>query len=156
LLSNSSYIGWLCAVAWQTAVAGVGYFIGTLIQALFILNIPNYVPQKWHATLIALGYLVIAVIFNTVLARKLPLLEGIFVICHILGIVIFIPLLILSPRTHGAAPLIDFYNPGGWSSNGLATLVGTAAPIASLTGFDCSIHMGMSILLFWVTFSDTF
>jgi choline transport protein len=84
------------------------------------------------------------------------MLEGIFVFCHILGIVIFVPLWIMSPKREGGSPLVDFYNPGGWSSNGIATLVGSAAPIASLTGFDCSIHMCMSILPFWVTFSDIF
>lgn len=137
----TTLIGWLCAVAWQTALAGVGYFIGTLIQALFILNIPNYVYEPWHATLIAIGYFIIAVIFNTILAKKLPMLEGFFIVLHILGIVIFIPLWVMLPIRKGASPLVDFYNSGGWSNDGIATLVGAAVPVAALTGFDCSIHM---------------
>jgi choline transport protein len=87
----------------------------------------------------------LAVAFNTLLARRLPIFEGILVFCHIFGIFIFIPLWILSPKAEAGSPLVEFYNPAGWSSNGLATLVGISGPITSLIGFDCSIHMGMLI-----------
>jgi Amino acid permease len=143
LRSNHSYVGWLCAVAWQTAVSASGYFIGTLIQALLILNVPSYVPHNWHGSLIGLAFLIIAVTFNTVLARHLPMVEGIFVFCHIVGIVIMIPLWILSPRREGGSPLIDFGSPSAWTSNGVATMVGSTIPISTLIGFDCSVHMGM-------------
>jgi choline transport protein len=133
----------LCAVTWQTSIAAASFFFGTLIQALFVLNIPDYVFHRWHGSLIALAYLILAVIFNTLLARKLPMIEGVFVICHILGIVIMIPLLVYSPRREGGSPLVDFYNPSGWASNGLATMVGSVGPVTCLIGFDCSVHMGM-------------
>jgi choline transport protein len=112
---------------------------------LFVLNIPDYIFHNWHGSLLAIAYFIIAVIINTVLARKLPMLEGIFVIFHIFGIVIFIPLWILSPRRIGGSPLIDFYNPNGWVSNGVATLVGLSGPTAGLIGLDCSVHMGMFV-----------
>jgi choline transport protein len=102
---------------------------------------PDYVYHRWHGSLLALAYLIIAVVFNTIFARKLPMIEGIFVICYILGVLIMIPLWILSPRKGGGSPLIDFYNPSGWSSNGIATMVGSIAPVSSLIGFDCSVHM---------------
>jgi hypothetical protein len=92
-----------------------------------------------------MAYFTIAMIINTLLARKLPMLEGIFVIFHIFGIAIFIPLWILSPRRIGGSPLIDFYNPNGWVSNGVATLVGLSGPTAGLIGLDCSVHMGMFV-----------
>jgi amino acid transporter len=69
------------------------------------------------------------------------MLEGIFVFCHILGVLIFIPLWILSPIREGGSPLVNFYNPNGWVSNGVATLVGSSVPISTLLGFDCSVHM---------------
>jgi hypothetical protein len=87
----------------------------------------------------------LSVIFNTVLARRLPMLEAILVFCHVLGVVVFVPLWILSPRASGGAPIVEFYNPSGWASNGLATLVGVSGPITSLIGFDCSIHMSASL-----------
>jgi amino acid transporter len=152
LLSNDSNIGWLCAFTWQTGLGGCAYFVGTLIQALLVLRYPDYHYHTWHGSLLALAYLIIVVIFNTFLARKLPMLECIFVFIHIVGILIFIPLLILSPRREGGSPLVDFYNPGGWISNGVATMIGGASPITALIGFDCSVHMCMVIYPFGLLF----
>jgi amino acid transporter len=73
------------------------------------------------------------------------MVEGLFVIFHVIGIVIFIPVLVLSKKAQGSSPLTEFYNPGGWASNGLATMIGSAAPLTALIGFDCSVHMCMSI-----------
>jgi choline transport protein len=89
--------------------------------------------------------MLVAVCFNTFLARRLPLVESILVWCHILGVVIFIPLLALSKKTPGQ-PIIDFYDGSGWMSNGVATLVGIGGPMTALIGFDCSIHMCMFII----------
>ena len=141
-----SYItGWLCAITWQAGIAGAAYEGGTLIQALFVLNISSYNYERWHGSLLTLGFLFIGVVFNTFLAKRLPMLEGIFVMLHIFGIVIFIPMLIMGSRREGGSPLVDFYNPSGWSTNGLATIIGATAPISTLIGFDCSIHMGKLI-----------
>jgi hypothetical protein len=109
-----------------------------------VLNIPTYIYERWHGSLLILVFLLIAVIFNTLLARVLPTVEILFIFCHILGVVIFIPLWTLSTRRPGlgGSPLFEFYNPNGWISNGVATWVGSVAPITALVGFDCSVHMG--------------
>jgi hypothetical protein len=73
------------------------------------------------------------------------MVEGLLVIIHIIGIVILIPLLVLAPKTGGGSPLVTFDNPNGWASDALAVLVGSSAPLSTLIGFDCSIHMGMLI-----------
>ena len=90
-------------------------------------------------------FLFMAVFCNTILAKRLPLIESVFVFCHIFGVLIFIPLWILIPRRGGSSPLITFYNPSGWISNGVATWAGINAPTTALIGFDCSVHMGMLI-----------
>jgi Amino acid permease len=137
-------LGWLCAITWQAAACGAVYFTATMTQGLIILNHPDtYVPKQWHGTLLMFAFLTFAIVFNTFLAKRLPLLEGMFVILHVLGVLIFIPLWVLSPIQQGGSSLTEFYNPGGWSSNGVATLVGALAPVTALIGFDCSVHMGM-------------
>jgi hypothetical protein len=90
-----------------------------------------------------LAFILIAIVFNTVLANRLPTVEWVFAVCHVLGVVVFVPLLAMGTITKGSDPVVDFYNSSGWSSNGLATMVGAAAPITALIGFDCSVHMGM-------------
>jgi amino acid transporter len=118
---------------------------GTLIQSIFVLTIKTYDPHPWHGTLLTIAFAIIAVIFNTFFARQLPMIEIVFVILHIVGVVIFIPLLAMAPKSDGGSPIVDFYNANGWASNGVATLVATVGPSAALTGFDCSVHMGMFI-----------
>ena len=70
------------------------------------------------------------------------MIEGLLVFSHVLGVVIVIPLLVLAPRRMDASPLIDFWNPNGWQSDGVATLIGMLSTVISLIGFDCSVHMG--------------
>jgi hypothetical protein len=117
---------------------------------------PNYVYERWQGSLISFGFLLIAITFNTVLARRLPMVANLFVFCHVFGIVILIPLLVLSPKRHGGSPLVEFYNPNGWASNGLATLVGVSSPLTAVIGFDCSVHMCMSISKLLASFTDGF
>jgi Amino acid permease len=108
-----------------------------------VLHSDNYVGEPWQATLITLAFLALAVCFNTFFASTIPMLEASLVFFHIFGIVVFIPVWALSPKAEGGSPLVDFFNPGGWSSNGLATLIGAAPVITTLIGFDCSVHMCM-------------
>lgn len=50
--------------------------VGGLIQALISLNNESYVPKRWHQTLLTIAVVSSSVVFNTVLAVKLPLIEG--------------------------------------------------------------------------------
>lgn len=112
-----------------------------MIQGLAVLNYPNYNYQHWQGTLIVIGVAVICCIFNTFLARKLPLVEGTVLILHVLGFfAIMIPLWILAPRASTSDVFTQFADPG-WNSNGLACLVGILSPTVSLLGSDAATHM---------------
>lgn len=50
-----------------------------------VLNVENYSPQSYQSTLLTIGVVVFAVAFNTSLATRLPLVEGIVLILHIAG-----------------------------------------------------------------------
>lgn len=133
-------LGWICAISWQAGLGGCCFIAASTIQTLFILNIPDYGFQRWHCTLLVYGIALIAISFNTLLARKLPLAEGLLVMLHILGIVIIIPLWVMAPLRKGGSPLVEFNNPG-WSSDGAAALIGILGVVQTMTGYDCSIHM---------------
>jgi hypothetical protein len=88
-----SHVGWLCAITWQAAASGPVFLSATMIQGLIVLNHPNtYVPKQWHGSLLMLAFLSVCIIFNTFLAKRLPIVERLFVVVHILGIFIFVPL----------------------------------------------------------------
>jgi hypothetical protein len=135
-------IGWLCATSWQTNLAAASFIAGTTAQGLIALNNPNYVPQNWHGTLLTIAIALVTILFNTILAKRLPIVEGVLVILHLLGIAILVPLWVLSPIREGGDVLTTFYNGGGYSTVGLSAMVGMFPVATSMIGLDCSIHMG--------------
>ncbi|KAL8691202.1 MAG: hypothetical protein Q9224_004231 [Gallowayella concinna] len=142
-----SYIsGWLLAMGWQGAVVGLSFVAGTIIQGLITLQNPTYEPQQWHGTLLVIAVVLFCIIFNTSLAKKLPLIEGFILLLHVIGLfAIVIPLWVLAPRNTASVALFQFSNGGNWPSMGVAYMVGLLTALSSMMGFDCSVHMSEEI-----------
>ncbi|KAI6915138.1 amino acid transporter-like protein [Hortaea werneckii] len=135
-------ISWLSAIGWQVYLAGVCFMVGGLIQALVALNNESYVPERWHQTLFTIAVVLSSVVFNTVLAVKLPLIEGVLLGLQLCGVfVVVIPLWVMAPRTPVNTALFDYTNVGGWDTKGLAALIGMVTPLNVLIGYDCTVHM---------------
>jgi amino acid transporter len=136
-------------MGWQTGAASSAFLAGMEVQSLILLNYPSYDPKVWHGTLMVIAIAAFCGLFNTLLARKLPLVEGTVLILHILGFfAIIIPLVVLAPRASAKEVFFTFnsgkYDPSGerpWSSTGLACLVGIIGPTVSLLGSDAATHM---------------
>ncbi|KAJ9660474.1 hypothetical protein H2201_006896 [Coniosporium apollinis] len=77
--------GWTSALGWQAALASACFLSATMIQGLLVLNYENYVPERWHGTLLLVAIALVATFVNTYGARHLPMLEGIILLLHILG-----------------------------------------------------------------------
>ncbi|KAL4788296.1 amino acid/polyamine transporter I [Aspergillus varians] len=142
-----SYItGWLTATGWQCAIVAIAMLTGTIIQSLIVLNDPGYSFERWHGTLLSIAITTFSILFNTFLAKNLPMVEALILIIHVVGLfAIIIPLWVLAPRNNPKAVFTEFNNGGGWSSDGTAALVGFSTTITSMIGYDCSIHMSEEI-----------
>jgi len=129
-------------MGWQAGAASSAFLAGTEIQGLLVLNYPDtYVYQRWHGTLIVIALIAFCGIFNTILARRLPLIEGCVLVLHVVGFfAIMIPLLVLAPRS-SSHDVWTQYVDAGWGSTGLSCLVGILAPVVSLIGSDAATHM---------------
>lgn len=133
----SYMVGWLCVLGWQTGIASIAFLAGGQIQGLVILNNGSYVPERWHGTLLVIAVATFAIMFNTLLARKLPLIEGIVLVLHIFGFfAVFITMWVLGPRSPSKEVFGGFQDNAGWGSVGLSVLVGQLAPIFALLGAD--------------------
>lgn len=122
---------------------------GTIIQGLIVLNKPDYVLEPYHGTLLTIAITSFSVFFNTVLAKKLPLVETLILIVHFAGLfAIVIPLWVLGPRNSAHAVFLEFNNGGGWDSVGTSAMVGLALTTAALFGYDCPVHMCKALLFF--------
>ena len=83
-----------------------------------------------------------AIIFNTGLAKKLPLIEGLILLIHIVGLfATVVPLWVLAPRNTARVALLELSNGGNWPSVGVAFMVGLLTSLGSMLGFDCAVHM---------------
>jgi choline transport protein len=116
--------------------------VGTIIQGLIALNVTDYVWHSWHGTLLTIAAISFSIIFNTVLAVQLPLIEGVVLILHLAGFfAIIIPLWVMAPHATAHTALLEFSNNGGWPSTGLSAMIGLTTPLSVLIGYDCSVHM---------------
>jgi choline transport protein len=117
-----------------------------MIQGLLVLNNPDYVFEQWHGTLLVIAITAFCIIFNTFLAHRLPMVEGMVLIVHILGFfAILIPLWVLAPRDSAEDVFTNFQNLGGWPTTGLAFMVGLLSPVYTLIGADSAVHMSEEI-----------
>lgn len=56
ILSYTS--GWLSTLAWNSMVSANYFLCAQIVQAMVILNNPDYIPERWHTTLITTGFAV--------------------------------------------------------------------------------------------------
>jgi choline transport protein len=132
-------------LGWQTGITSVAFLAASQIQSLMVINNSSYMFERWQATLLVIAVSFFAIIFNTYLAKKLPLVEGIVLILHICGFfAILIPLWVLAPRSPASAVFGEFENGGGWSSVGLSVLIGMLSPVFAFIGPDSATHVSRS------------
>ena len=134
-MSDMHIIGWVCVLGWQTGITSIGYLAGTQIQGLLVLNDSSYVFERWHGTLLLISISFVAIIFNTVFVRHLPMVEGLILILHVFGFfAIMIPLWVLAPRNSAKEVFTEFTDGGNWGSTGLSTLIGMLSPVFAFIG----------------------
>ncbi|KAH7030603.1 amino acid/polyamine transporter I [Microdochium trichocladiopsis] len=139
----SYLMGWLAVLGWQALAASTSFVAGTQIQGLLILAYPDtYGPEPYHGTLLSMALAAFSVFFNTVLSRKLPLIEGIVLIIHIFAFIgILVTLWVLAPLGDASVVFTEFTDGGGWGSAGASTIVGLLAGALPLLGADAAVHM---------------
>lgn len=129
-------------LGWQSGTAASAFQTALEIQGLIVLNNSGYVYERWHGTLLTIAVVVFCSLFNTFLAKRLPLVEGIVLILHIVGFVaIIVVLWVLAPRSSAHDVFTQFLDGGNWGNMGLACLVGITSPVLSLLGSDAATHM---------------
>ncbi|TPX08019.1 uncharacterized protein E0L32_010350 [Thyridium curvatum] len=143
----SYIVGWISVLGWQVGLASLAFLAGTMIQGLLVLNLgDSYVFEAWHGTLLVIAITAFCIVFNTVLAKRLPMVEGMVLIVHILGFfAVLVPLWTLAPRNSARVVFTEFLNLGEWSTMGLAFMVGLLSPVYTLIGADSAVHMSEEI-----------
>uniref|UniRef100_A0A8H7N224 Amino acid permease/ SLC12A domain-containing protein n=2 Tax=Bionectria ochroleuca TaxID=29856 RepID=A0A8H7N224_BIOOC len=139
----SWYAGWLTILGWLALTASAPFAGGTLIQGLVTLNYPDYVPERWHGTLLYLAILAIAFALNLWGSKLLPLIENLIMALHILFFFAILIAVAVLPRNRNSASFVftNFQNNTGWESDGIAWCIGLLTSAYITVGYDSAAHM---------------
>lgn len=106
-----------------------------MVQGLLVLNYPEYEFERYHGTLLLYAVLAVGVIFNTVLATLLPMVESIILVLHTVGFfAIMIPLTVLAPHNSAHDVFATFSNNGAFKTQGLSFFVGIITSVFAFVG----------------------
>ena len=154
---------WVTMIAWQTSVACMTSFNATIIQALVVLNYPDYDVQRWHGTLIFYTIIAVALFVTTYLGRAFPKFEAIILTLHVAGFfAISITVTYLASKSDKSEVFQAFINGGGFSTDGQSFLVGSVSVIFAFNGenlpnrpqIDAANQLQVLMLQYiWVYFS---
>jgi choline transport protein len=130
--------GWQVMCAWQADLAAIFYLGGTIIQGMIVMNYPSYKFERWQGTLLLYAVIVIGVVFNTVLARLLPWVEGTILITHCVGfIVVLVPMVYLGPHATARDVFVKYLTLGNYNP-GLSFFVGLITTVFGFLGMSKS------------------
>lgn len=138
----SYFIGWLCTIGWQSGTAIGCFLAATHIQGLIVLNSETYIYERWHGTLLTIAMVLSVAIFNTFLAKHLPLVESFVLYLHLGGFVaILVPLWVLGPRGNSHDIWTQFEDLSDWGSSKLLMIAELPLLIynswSSYSGWSC-------------------
>jgi choline transport protein len=110
-----------------------------------VLNYPSYIFKKWHGTLLLYAVVLLAMLFNTYLAKQLPKVEGAVLIIHIVGFFgVLITLVYLAPHGNAHDVFVLYLANGGYDK-GTSFFVGLITTVFAFIGADGAIHMSEEI-----------
>jgi len=142
----SYIIGWLTSLAWIATVATETIFAGTILQGLIILDYSDYLPEKWHGTLLSWLVIAVGIFINVVIPGLLPKFEIFIIVFHIAGFITILSVLwVYAPHNSASFVFTTALNEDGWSSQGLSYCVGFLGNVATFVGADASVHMAEEV-----------
>ncbi|KAK3181295.1 hypothetical protein K4F52_007439 [Lecanicillium sp. MT-2017a] len=142
-----SYVsGWTSTLALQAGNALGVLLVGTLMQTIIVVNVPDYSSPAWHGTLLSLVPVVLAFTGSVYGSKVLPYWQHAAFTVHVLAyLAILIPIWINAPEATHEQVWTSFESSGGWSSLPLAVMIGQLPGITFQVGIDAATHMSEEV-----------
>ncbi|KAK3068913.1 hypothetical protein LTR53_013159 [Teratosphaeriaceae sp. CCFEE 6253] len=122
------------------------FLVGSLVQTMILVNNENYPFPSWQGTLLAFAAMAFAYVGNVYGNRILPYWQTAVFAIHIGGFLGYVvPIWMNAPKASHQQVWASFENEGGWSSIGLAVLVGQLSGISQQVGIDTAAHMSEEV-----------
>jgi amino acid transporter len=131
----SYIVGWMSTLSWQAGNASGSFLTGTIIQALLVVNYPDYEPQRWQGTLFVFAMVIVLCVINIwgsdIWAR---IQNGLLILHIVVFLAVIITLWTMAPHQSAKAVFTEFTNEGGWSTMGLSLMVGQITALYAMLG----------------------
>lgn len=88
------YVGWITVFGWICSCTSNPALISNVVVGLAIFNNPNYVPERWHVTLIMWAITLFPFFANFWFRKLLNPLEAVGAICHVVFFIVSIVTLV--------------------------------------------------------------
>jgi choline transport protein len=127
-------INYFQVLGWQTALVSTSYSAALAVQGMIALNRADYTVPAWHGALLTIGAVLLTIVFNTVLLRKLPTFEGGMLVLHVFAfIAVFVVLWVMGDKAPAAQVFTEFSDPQGWGSVSFAFKISGQVPLLTRT-----------------------
>ena len=131
----SYFSGWLASLCWQSGNASGMFIQGLLIQSLIGIRNPDYAAPAWQGWLLVVASTGVCCFVNIFAEKILPQLQYAAMVFHVGGFIATVAVLwALAPHVDARTALLTFDNQGGWSTTGLALMVGQLSTVFALGG----------------------
>ena len=106
-----------------------------MIQGLVQLNNPDYVPERWHLTVIIIATLIVQGLMTMYAFWLIPWIELLAGILHIVLFIVYVVVLVtLAPRHTADFVFFKQQTSSGWSNGFLSWNIGLLTPTWGFVG----------------------
>lgn len=107
------------------------------VQTIILINYDSYGFASWQGTLLAIGAAIVCFVAVVYGGKRLPYVQVIVFAFHIGAYFAYVvPIWVNAPKASHHLVWGEFQNTGGWSSLGLAVMVGQLTGISEQVGID--------------------
>lgn len=141
----SYIVGWMSTLSWQAGNASGSFLTGTIIQALLVVNYPDYEPERYQGTLLVFAMVIVLCVVNIWASDIWARIQNGLLILHIIVfLAVIITLWVLAPHQSAKAVFTEFTNSGGWPTMGLSLMVGQITALYAMLGRSLCSAPGLS------------
>ncbi|KAF2007374.1 amino acid transporter [Amniculicola lignicola CBS 123094] len=135
--------GWITVFAWICSCTSNPSLVSNIIVGLAIFNNPDYVPKRWHVTLIMWAITIFPFAANFWFRKLLTPLEAVGAFIHVtFFFASIITLAVLAEKSTVHYVFHTLTNDvSGWQNSVVAWGIGLLTVTYPLTGFDGVLHM---------------
>ena len=138
----SWFTGWFNFLGQVAVTAGIDFGAAFFLNAFLDIQW-NFDDRPWHTIMLFGFILILHGLLNSFGVRLVALLNNVSVWWHIIGVLIIVAALAITPAHHQSASFVftHFVNNTGWGSAFYVVLLGLLLAQYTFTGYDASAHM---------------